>query len=89
MRPLKRILSQSAKLKKILSMKLRNAPSGPEKKIKTTSNKMKPYCSNIIMVSVLSEMTENKSFDPSSGGIGTRLKKAKMVFQKITTAHRV
>lgn len=45
---------------------------------------MKPYCSSIAIVPVLMGNTENRSFDPSSGGNGMRLKNAKSTFQKIT-----
>lgn len=43
----------------------------------------KPNCSNIIIVSVLIGKMEKNNFDPSSGGIGIRLKNAKKTFQNI------
>ena len=46
---------------------------------------MKPYCSNIISSSVRSGKIAKRSFEPSKGGKGIRLKKAKITFQKMTS----
>jgi len=45
---------------------------------------MKPYCSIIIIFSVLIGKKVKSIFDPSKGGNGMRLKNAKSTFQKIT-----
>jgi len=44
---------------------------------------IKPNCSSIIIVSVFMGKMENNNLDPSSGGMGIRLKKANKAFQKI------
>lgn len=66
------------------STKFRKIPSGAENKKMKIKSIPKPNCSMIILVSVRSGRTEKSSFDPSRGGIGIRLKKAKRVFQKTT-----
>lgn len=70
-------------LKNILSIKFKKKPSGPEKIIMKSKSSMNPYCSNIIITSVLTGKSVNKSLDPSNGGKGIRLKKAKITFQRI------
>ena len=64
-------------------MPLRKYPKGPENiRIKKIS-KTKPYCSIMIITSVLNVKMAKSSFEPSSGGKGIRLKKASSTFQKI------
>lgn len=71
-------------LKKILSIKFRKNPKGVEKMMINSSKSKKPYCSNIIITSVLTGNIAKRSLEPSKGGKGIRLKKAKITFQKIT-----
>lgn len=76
-------------LKKRFSIVLRKIPIGVEKtKMKIKSN-IKPYCSSIIIVSVLMGKKVNKILEPSSGGNGIKLKKASSTFQKITIVIKV
>lgn len=51
--------------------------------------KMKPNCSKIATVSIRIGITENRSLEPSRGGMGIRLKTAKRIFQKIIMARKV
>ena len=46
---------------------------------------MKPYCSSIIITSVLRGKIAKSNLEPSNGGKGIRLKKARITFQKITS----
>jgi len=69
--------------KKRFNIKFKKKPSGPEKRRMKTKSSIKPYCSSMIITSVLTGKTANKSFEPSNGGNGIRLKKAKITFQKI------
>lgn len=65
----------------------RKSRNGPSKKLNENIKiirKINPNCSNIIIVSVLTLKIANSNFDPSRGGIGIRLKKAKRTFQRIT-----
>lgn len=48
------------------------------------NSSIKPYCSNIIMISVLTGNSVKSNFEPSKGGNGIRLKNAKITFQRIT-----
>lgn len=68
-------------------MKLRNIPIGPEKKKMKKSKKTNPNCSNKACVSIFMGKIEKSNFEPSSGGIGIRLKKANRTFQKTTITH--
>jgi hypothetical protein len=68
-------------LQKIFKTKLRKIPSGAENSTIKIKRKIKPNCSKIILVSVLIGNIEKRSLDPSSGGMGIKLKKAKRVFQ--------
>lgn len=69
------------------SIKFKNVPSGAEKKITKNNNKKKPNCSNITAVSVLILKTKKRILEPSNGGIGMRLKKARMTLMIITTVN--
>lgn len=71
-------------LKKILSMKFKKKPSGAEKMIMKSKRSKNPYCSSMIITSVLTGKIAKSNFEPSSGGNGIRLKKAKITFQSIT-----
>ena len=70
-------------LKKRLSIEFRKYPRGPEKIITHKIKRINPYCSIIIITSVLKLKMAKSNFEPSSGGKGIRLKKAKSTFQKI------
>jgi len=61
-------------LKKTSSIYRISVKMGPERRRMTGIMKINPYCSRYIFRSSLIGRTANKSFDPSRGGIGTRLK---------------
>ena len=68
----------------MFSMKFKKIPSGLEKMKIKKSKRMNPYCSSAIIFSVLIGKNVKRIFDPSSGGNGIKLKKARSTFQKIT-----
>jgi hypothetical protein len=70
-------------LKKIFQKNTRNRFNSPPKINIAAIRKMKPNCSRKAMVSTFIEKTLYKILDPSRGGIGIRLKKARRTFQMI------
>ncbi len=55
----------------------KNIPKKLEKMKMKNKSAIKPNCSSIIIVSVLRRRIAKISFDPSSGGMGIRLKNAR------------
>ena len=66
----------------MVSIKFKKLPKGPERKKTTNKSKTNPNCSKSTIVSDLTGIIENKILEPSKGGIGIKLKKARITFQK-------
>ena len=73
---------QKANRKNKSRKKLRKAPSTLEKNKRKKIKKARPNCSIDANVCGLTGKMKKNSFDPSKGGMGMRLKKAKITFQK-------